>query len=313
MRILIATDGSPSATFAETLAASIAWPADTELDVLCVDQLGEDEDDFPAEELAAAHAALRREIDDRLAALVTLLARPGRTVRARVVFGRPATIIVNEAAELGADLVIVGSHDRGALASFALGSVAAEVVDHAPCPVLVARRSTLGPIVLGHDGSEAAARAEELIIEWPFLAREAVRVVRVTPLVTPWNLPFDPGMGGAAISGDLLQELIDQRRELSRQTAEAAVTRLLARGVDARVDLRSGAAADGLIDAIDTASAQLVVVGSRGNSGLTRLVLGSVARTVLYRAPCSVLIVRDPRPAAGSPGPHRRAVTVGSA
>jgi hypothetical protein len=34
-------------------------------------------------------------------------------------------------------------------------------------------------------------------------------------------------------------------------------------------------------------------VGSRGNTGLTRLLLGSVARTVLYQARCSVLIVRE--------------------
>jgi nucleotide-binding universal stress UspA family protein len=63
--------------------------------------------------------------------------------------------------------------------------------------------------------------------------------------------------------------------------------------VRATADTRDGSAADGLLDAIADAKAELVVVGSRGNTGLTRLLLGSVARTVLYQARCSVLIVRE--------------------
>jgi nucleotide-binding universal stress UspA family protein len=46
--------------------------------------------------------------------------------------------------------------------------------------------------------------------------------------------------------------------------------------------------------------ADLVVVGSRGLTGLPRLVLGSVARNVLYHAPCSVLIVHAPRVGAAA-------------
>jgi len=65
-----------------------------------------------------------------------------------------------------------------------------------------------------------------------------------------------------------------------------------------------GIAADGLLTAIATTNAQLVVVGSRGNTGLTRLFLGSVARNVLYRAPCSTLIVREKK-AAGRPKPEQ--------
>ncbi|HEY8732407.1 MAG TPA: universal stress protein [Candidatus Limnocylindria bacterium] len=109
---------------------------------------------------------------------------------------------------IDAELVIVGSHNHGALVSFALGSVAAEVVDHAPCPVLIARNSTLGPIVLGHDGSESALLAEQLVAEWPFLAREIVRVVNVSPLLPPWYMGADLGMN-PVIDGEFLQTLLD--------------------------------------------------------------------------------------------------------
>lgn len=297
MKILLATDGSPSGKHAEDLAAATTWPDGTEIEVLCVDQFVDVELDFPADRFIAAHHAVRQEIDERLAALVQRLSRPGRTVRARVIFGRPASVVVDEAGKLGSELLIIGSHNHGALASFTLGSVSAEVVDHAPCPVLVARSSALGPIVLGHDGSEGAKEAEALVAMWPFLARETVRVVSMSRLLPPWYVGADAGMG-SGINGEFLQELLDAERAESERIATAAVARLLAAGVRVSADVRQGTATDGLLDAIAAAKAQLVVVGSRGNTGLSRLLLGSVARTVLYQAPCSVLIVRETKPVA---------------
>jgi nucleotide-binding universal stress UspA family protein len=292
MKILLATDGSPSAKHAEALAAATTWPAGTVIEVLRVDQFVDDEIDLRPQRFAAAYAARRHEIDDRLAALVEELSGPGRTVHARVIFGRPATAIVSEAGQLGSELVLIGSHNHGAFASFTLGSVAAEVVDHAPCPVLVARSSSLGPIVLGHDGSEGAKHAEELVATWPFLAHETVRVVSVSPLLPPWYMTADAGMS-SGITDEFLQEVLDERRARSARVANAATARLVERGLTASAEVRAGASADGLLDAIAAAKAQLIVVGSRGNTGLARLLLGSVARTVLYQAPCSVLIVRQ--------------------
>src|SRR3990172_6753722 len=63
----------------------------------------------------------------------------GRSVQSAVIRGRAATAIVEEARRFGADLVIVGSRGHGALEEMLLGSVSAEGVDHAPCPVLEIR------------------------------------------------------------------------------------------------------------------------------------------------------------------------------
>jgi nucleotide-binding universal stress UspA family protein len=52
--------------------------------------------------------------------------------------GEPAEQIVAEAADGSYDIVIVGSRGRGAMGRLVLGSVSAEVIAHAPCPVLVA-------------------------------------------------------------------------------------------------------------------------------------------------------------------------------
>jgi nucleotide-binding universal stress UspA family protein len=154
-------------------------------------------------------------------------------------------------------------------------------------------------------------RAEDLVSTWPFLARETVRVVSVTPLVSPWYMSLDAGLA-PAIDGELVQELLDERAETSRRIANEAAERLARRGLDARPEPRDGTPADGLLDAIAASHAQLVIVGSRGNTGLTRLLLGSVARTVLYRAPCSVLVVREPRSVAEPAEPRPSAVVVGS-
>ena len=303
MNVLLATDGSASAESAEALVSAIPWPEGTHIEVLCVDQLLEAEVDLPLDRAAASHAAARAEIEGRLAALTQRLVATGCAVRARIVFGRPASTIAAEAGQLDSDLVVVGSHDRGPLASFALGSVAAEVVDHAPCPVLIARRSSLGPIVLGQDGSAGARQAEDLIMKWRFLARGPVHVVSASPLIPPWHMTVDAGMS-PAMDGDLIQEVIDERRAASRRAAAASVTRLLEAGVRANALVRDGQPVDVLLDAIAETGASLVAVGSRGNTGIARLLLGSVARSLLYRTTCSVLITREKKPAEGKPGPE---------
>jgi nucleotide-binding universal stress UspA family protein len=293
MKILLATDGSASATHAEQLVAAIAWPQGTEIDALCVEQFSDTQFDLAPERRAEARAHVEQLVEQRLAGLVQELSAAGRTVRARLVSGRPATAIVDEAEQLGSELVVIGSHNHGSLASFVLGSVSAEVVDRAPCPVLVARRSHLGPVVLGADGSAGARQAEELIAAWPFLAREHVRVVSVSRTV-PWY--GDGADMGAPVSGEVLQELIDTEQAESQRLATEGAARLARRGVAASTLVQLGQPADGLLGAITSTNAELVVVGSHGNTGLTRVLLGSVARSILHQAPCSVLIVREQKP-----------------
>jgi nucleotide-binding universal stress UspA family protein len=53
--------------------------------------------------------------------------------------GNPAAKIVEAARSWPADLIVMGSHGRNAIANVLLGSVAQEVLHHAPCPVMVVR------------------------------------------------------------------------------------------------------------------------------------------------------------------------------
>lgn len=77
------------------------------------------------------------ETSEELARLVRLLGVPAEP---RVEVGEPGTTVCEVAAEVGADVVVLGSHGHGWLQRVLLGSVSHYVLQHAPCPVLVMRQ-----------------------------------------------------------------------------------------------------------------------------------------------------------------------------
>ncbi|MEZ4224328.1 MAG: universal stress protein [Polyangiaceae bacterium] len=68
-----------------------------------------------------------------------------KRIASAVDFGKPAKAIVDLAAEVGADLIIVGTHGRTGLSRLMLGSVAEATVKEATCPVLVMRPKAHSP------------------------------------------------------------------------------------------------------------------------------------------------------------------------
>lgn len=90
----------------------------------------------PPEEL---RAELEKRARNMLEEPSSMLRDAGMQVEAKVRFGSAAPEILAEAEEGGYDLVIMGSHGRGILSGFLLGSVSNRVVHHAKCPVLIVR------------------------------------------------------------------------------------------------------------------------------------------------------------------------------
>lgn len=298
MRILIAYDGSHAADEAVALARSVAWPPDSTIRVVAVAEP-------PVVVLAAPWApgstTIAPEIDDqmvaylddRVADAVRRLTGAAGHVEGVVLRGRPATAIVDEARQLGADLVVAGSRGHGAIAELVLGSVTAEVVDQAPCPVLVARRPTLSRVVFATDGSEPSAAAEKILGEWSIFAGLPVRVVSVANVVEPWHTGIAPTMYRQVV--DAYTKDLEESRAQHRKIAEEVAGRMAATGRTAEPKLLTGDAATAIIAAADEFEADLVVIGSRGQTGLARMVLGSVARNVLHASRVSVLVVHPPR------------------
>jgi nucleotide-binding universal stress UspA family protein len=64
------------------------------------------------------------------------------------------------------------------------------------------------------------------------------------------------------------------------------------------VHVVDGAALPEILELAEKLPAELLVVATRGHSGVARILLGSVATGVIQSAPCSVLAVRQPEPSA---------------
>ena len=140
-KILVATDFSEVADHALSAAATFAEKLDAEVVLVHVDRPVSDEafGDLPPEMHAYAEA-LRSRLHQETAHAAEALdarARKLRRVTTRIVVGRPAEAIVQEAGRCGADLIVLGTHGRGAVGRAILGSVAHEVLRTAACPVLL--------------------------------------------------------------------------------------------------------------------------------------------------------------------------------
>jgi nucleotide-binding universal stress UspA family protein len=294
VKVLIAYDGSPGAEQALTLAGTVHWPAKSTLRVVTVMDptflyVGRPPGGLNAPEIDEEIMS----VDEELVSTAADRLRSGdRTVDGVVLRGRPGTVLVDEAARFEADLAMGGSRGHGPISSLLLGSVSAEVVDHAPCPVLIARTSSISNAVLAVDGSAPAAAAASLVATWPIFTGLPINVVSVADVVEPWHTGIAPTMYRQVVEAHA-KDLAEARTEHTRIADETAAN-LRAAGREASVEMRSGDAASEIIATSEAVGADLIVMGSRGQTGLARVLLGSVARNVVQGSRASVLVVHGP-------------------
>jgi nucleotide-binding universal stress UspA family protein len=110
-------------------------------------------------------------------------------------------------------------------------------------------------------------------------------------LVVSASAPVFVGPGEAAAPG-AIAELIEQQEKFHRGLADRSAADLKSAGLSVTAKMVPADPRGALIDEAKRMSADLVVVGSHGRSGLTKLLLGSVATHVVTHAPCSVLVVK---------------------
>jgi nucleotide-binding universal stress UspA family protein len=202
--------------------------------------------------------------------------------------GSPATGIVHAADEAGATLLAVSSSGATGLDRLLLGSVASRVVRYAHCAVLVARpHEKTGKILAATDFSDPASAAVTAAVA------EARRSHARLTLLHSLELLPSPAVGWGAPFGATWvvppPELIAQVRTSARETLQGMLTPL---GEAGDVLVPEGEPAATILDAARTLSAELIVLATRGRTGIARMVLGSVAERVIADAPCSVLAVR---------------------
>ncbi len=212
-----------------------------------------------------------------------------KNVEAFVEEGEPYATIVKRAEAFGADLIVAGSHGRTGLSRMLLGSVAEKIVRHASCGVLVARKGPeTGPVVTATDFSDASK---------PGLRAAAVEAARTgSPLVAiyvfdlawPGATPYAVDASGLSAVLSDTEALRNANTELTKALGEA--TRGLL--VQAKGEVLVGEPAAVIVRRTEEMGARLAVVSTHGRTGITRVLLGSVAERIVRLSHCSVLAVR---------------------
>jgi nucleotide-binding universal stress UspA family protein len=299
MRILLAVDGSDCSNRAVQLVSTFQLPPESSIRVVAVYRPYTDALSLSWASMggdASTNGETEEETETRLLREAVALAeadlqRPGVRVEGFLLRGRPATAIVEEAKAAGSDLVVVGSRGHGRIATMLLGSTASEVVDHAPCPVLVSRRGRLDPLVFADDGSPSARHAERVLTGWPLFADLPVTVVTVAEVAVPVAAGFTPGLYDQVLES--YSRSADEAREEVRAEADSEAGRLAEAGHPATPVPLEGDPATEIVRYARDHQVATIVMGTRGHTGLARLILGSTARNVLLHADCSVLVVRE--------------------
>ena len=165
-----------------------------------------------------------------------------------------------------------------------------------------------GPALLCYDGSESARRAIESAGE---LVGEGAAVV-----LTIWEsvgsavlrhgapLPGELGRETRGVAEDVIDQLDHNSAEDARATAAEGAEIATAAGFDARPDARRALARaaerdvattwHAILEAADELDARVIVLGSRGLSGVKSALLGSVSYGVVHHSRRPLLIVRPP-------------------
>ena len=218
--------------------------------------------------LRLVHAVSGRSRDDGVLAEAQEVARaaaPTVDVETALVTAGAAGALLAEGAD--AAYLVVGARGATGFSGLLLGSVALQLAQYAPGPVVVARPigKRTGRLVVGVDASDDAATALRLA------GAEADQRGADLVVLHASGQPVSPRV---------------------REALDAAVTRLQALAPDAHVEGRVLQAhpAEALIEA--SADADLVIVGSRGVGGFRGMLLGSVAAAVLHHARSPVAVIR---------------------
>jgi nucleotide-binding universal stress UspA family protein len=136
MKILLATDGSDASALAAQSIAKRPWPPGTRIRILSVV-------DFPAPPGVAPNMG-ENVAEAAILASKKILADVEVETPDVPRRGRPKEVILEEAQDWGADLIVLGPHGPSGISRFLIGSVAEAVAIHAQCSVEVVRERTGG-------------------------------------------------------------------------------------------------------------------------------------------------------------------------
>jgi nucleotide-binding universal stress UspA family protein len=290
-RILVATDFSAHADRALAHALELAKLFSAELELFSSAYV-------PAPALAAVSLGMapgligdaRRETAQRIETLAGTLRARGFRATSSTSTDEPAAAIAARAAELGADLVALGTRGHTGLAHVVLGSVAERVAQlaraavlttHAESPAPAPYRSVLVPTDFSPDSDAAVAWARALV------ARTGGRLV----LLHAYDLPQIALTGSGLAAASVDKALAESARQKLGELRESL------RGTEVETVVSAARPDPAIFESIERMRADAVVMGTRGRTGLAHVLLGSTAERVIRRVHVPVITVKAATPA----------------
>ncbi len=293
-RVLFPTDFSDGAKQAFPQAAFLADWHDAELHILNVTgrhrhDFEEDRERFPVS-TGTLMGWLRGPADaETMAAGPDLEALP--VTQEQVESSAPAEVIVGYAGDENVDLIVMGTHGRRGVDRMLFGSVTEEVVRQAPCPVFTVQtgaevapgeavRRVLAPVDFSEASEAAVHHAKEIALTYG--AEINLLHVVEEPLypaaygIEPVEFPTQD------VVGQVEQQLADLVRE------EIGYEHTL-------VEAEVGHPPTAILEYVEKNEVDLIVIATRGRTGLERMLLGSVTERVLRRSPVPVFVVKPDR------------------
>ena len=209
-----------------------------------------------------------------------------KRVSSKLLTGLPWTMLVAELDDPTYDLVVIGTHGRTGLSRILLGSVAEKVVRHAPCSVLVVRPegeiTAFTNILCPIDFNEPSRQASDMAASVIAPGGRGITLLHVVDVPVAYS--GEPAVAGFVHDLDKhASALLDTwAAQLRTKTTAPISTR-------ARIG-HPGAQTLHLLE--NEPGFDLVVVGSHGRTGISRVLLGSVAEKIVRHAKCPVLVAR---------------------
>ncbi len=241
-------------------------------------------------------ASISTEVAEKLVQKAASLAEnEGLEVARKILRARASVVqtITEYADSSKSDLIVVGTRGLGGFRRMLIGSVSSGVVAHARCPVLVVRMTPsedkvrFKRVLVGVDGSESASRAVMVAVD--LSKRLAADLVILHVIHIASAIYSGGGVGLVPID-----KIAREARLEAEKFVSAAASAAKEHGVEAKEetiqDMQSPVWE--ITHYAEKNGIELIVVGTRGLGGFSRLLLGSVAGGVVSYAHCSVLVVR---------------------
>jgi nucleotide-binding universal stress UspA family protein len=216
---------------------------------------------------------------DRIVSLLPLDAGP---VTKHLIVGSPADQIVALAEQLKVSLILLGTRGLGPIKERLVGSVSHRVLTFGPGAKLVlpGPLKRLQHVLLPLQGTYDADHAISFLTQKPFREPLTITLFTVLPHTRPpW--PVD------AVSAEHMEtHSLHKAKDFLDETA----AKLRPSGYQTRVVTMLGTPVEGILQEAKATNTDLILVGSRGRRGITRMVLGSVSHALLHQGTYPLMI-----------------------